>query len=87
MLEKPATCTIDDIDVWINRDRTSEYASLHCGVLGVDWAGSYGFGRWELILDEEGIPHIYTEHMDKNDSKEFSKKILQAILDKAIIEE
>lgn len=84
---KPDKCTVDTVDIWINKSSNIDYQHIKYGVLGVDWCGSYGFGRWELVLDSEGIPHIYTEHMDKQDSKEFSKAILMKILDEAIIEE
>lgn len=79
--------TIDEVDVWANRSDDPNMSHIKHGVLGVDWAGSPGWGRWEMIMDEDGIPHIYTEHMDKRDDKEFSKAILEKVLDVAIIEE
>lgn len=87
LILKPDTIAIDSTDIWLNKDFDGSLPGIKFGVLGVDWSGSHGFGRWEMILDENGIPHIYTECMDKDQSKEFSKAILQNILDKAIIEE
>lgn len=84
---KPEHATVDTVDTWINKDSSIDYQHIKYGVLGVDWSGSFGFGRWEMILDSEGIPHIYTEHMDKQDDKSFSKAILEKVLDIAIIEE
>lgn len=79
--------TVDAVDVWANRSDDPNMSHIKHGALGVDWAGSLGWGRWEMIMDEDGIPHIYTEHMDKGDDKEFSKAILEKVLEVAIIEE
>lgn len=78
---------IDNVNVWANRSDQPEMECIKYGVLGVDWAGSPGWGRWEMIMDEKGVPHIYTECMDSQDDKAFSKAILEKLLDVAIIEE
>ena len=79
--------TVDTVNVWANRSDDPNMSQIKHGVLGVDWAGSPGWGRWEMIMDENGVPHIYTEHMDKGDDKEFSKAVLEKVLEVAIIEE
>lgn len=79
--------TIDTIDVWANRSDDPNMSHIKHGVLGVDWAGSPGWGRWEMVMDEDGVPHIYTECMDSQEDKAFSKAILEKLLDVAIIEE
>ena len=79
--------TVEAVDAWINKSDDEKLACIKNGVLGVDWVGSHGWGRWEMILDSEGIPHIYTEHMDVQEDKSFSKAVLIKLLDEAIIEE
>lgn len=74
---------ITDADIWINRNE-----NCPDGVIGVDWVcPQVGFGRWEMILDKDGVPHIYTEHMDIQNDKAFSETILKKILEVAVIEE
>lgn len=79
--------SVDEISAWINKSDDPKLALIKDGVLGIDWVGSHGWGRWELILDESGNAHIYSECMDKQDDKLFSKKILMKLLEDAIIEE
>ena len=57
------------------------------GVVGVEWYGDPGFGRFELILDEDGKFHAMTEHMDINTQKLFSRDIMNAILRDIIIDD
>ena len=83
--KKKSEKLVDSVDIWINKDANLEV--IKDGVLGADWSGYNGCGRWQLILDANGIPHIYTEHMDNDTNRDFSEAILKAILDKAIIEE
>lgn len=86
----------DDIDymdlveirnAWANRSDDPKMAQIKYGVLGVDWSSPMGWGRWEMIMDENGKPHIYSEHMDKDDAKDFSKAILMRLLEEAVVEE
>lgn len=78
---------VDNVSAWANRSDHPEMECIKYGVLGVDWSGSPGWGRWEMIMDEKGVPHIYTECMDSQEDKAFSKAILEKLLDVAIIEE
>lgn len=61
----------------------------HCpnGVIGIEWSGDIGFGRYELVLEDDGFFHAYTEGLDAEDNKEFTKKILDLLLDKIVVEE
>ena len=76
------TPKIEIEEIWINRHE-------HCphGVIGIDWSGNAGFGRFEIVLDENGVPHAYTEHMDSGDDKAFTKAVLDALVDKIVIED
>ena len=85
--KQKAKATVETIDVWINKSDDAKLACIKNGVLGIDWVGSHGWGRWEMILDSKGIPHINTECMDSHDDKSFSEAILKKLLEEAIIEE
>lgn len=83
--QQKRTFIIDSVNAWANR--SDELDAIKHGVLGVDWVGSPGWGRWEMILDENGVAHIYTECMDSQDDKAFSEAVLKKLLEEAIIEE
>jgi hypothetical protein len=68
-------------EIWI---RVHEYCPN--GVIGIEWSANIGFGRYELILGDDGNLHAYTEYMDKGEDKEFTKMILNALVDKIVIE-
>lgn len=70
-------------DAWANRH--DQYWPN--GAIGVDWScDGVGFGRWEAVFDEDGRMHIDSECMDKGDKKAFSKAILLALLENAVID-
>lgn len=71
-------------EAWANR------IEPHCpqGVFGIDWsAENIGCGRLELVFDENGRAHIYSECMDSNGDKRFTKAVLMKVIEDAIIEE
>jgi hypothetical protein len=68
-------------EIWI---RVHEYCPN--GVIGIEWSANIGFGRYELVLGDDGKLHAYTEYMDKDEDKEFTKIILNALVDKIVIE-
>jgi hypothetical protein len=68
-------------DIWI---RVHEYCPN--GVIGIEWSANIGFGRYELALGDDGKFHAYTECMDKGEDKEFTKMILNALVDKIVVE-
>lgn len=84
MLNKPKDLTADlQIDeIWI-----AKHELCPNGILGIEWSGAAGFGRYELILRDDGLLHAYTECMDKKEDKAFTKAILTALIDKIVIEE
>lgn len=69
--------------IWINRHK--DYVPNGC--IGIEWSGAVGFGRFEIVLDENGTPHAYTEYMDKGEDKKFTKAILNLLVDKIVIED
>lgn len=69
--------------IWINRHE--EYVPNGC--IGIEWSGAVGFGSFEIFLDKDGIPHAYTECMDRGEDKEFTRAILSLLADKIVIEE
>lgn len=52
------------------------------GMLAVSWSSDAGFGHWEAISDGNGKFITYTECMDSNDDKSFSKAILTKVMEK-----
>jgi hypothetical protein len=68
-------------EIWIN-------INSHCphGVIGIEWDSNSGFGQYELVLGHDGKLHAYTEGMDSEEDKTFSKAILQELLNSIIIE-
>lgn len=79
---KKSDIQIYDVEAFSTKNDTYPH-----GVVVVNWDSNIGFGEWKMYFDEKGIPHIYTECMDDEHDKSFSKKILQALLDISIIEE
>ena len=57
------------------------------GVIGIDWSANIGFGRYELVLGDDGMLHAYTECMDRGEDKEFTKAILAELVKKIVVEE
>ena len=68
--------------VWIR-----QYEIYPNGVIGFDWAGSPGIGRYELIMDENDKLHLMSECMDKGDDKNFLKIILDKVTEDIIVDE
>lgn len=68
-------------DIWI---RVHEYCPN--GVIGIEWSANIGFGRYELVLGDDGKLHAYTEYMDKGEDKAFTEMILKALVNKIVIE-
>ena len=56
------------------------------GVFGVEWSSDIGFGRYVLILGDDGKLHAQTEHMDNGEDKSFTKDILHALVEHIVIE-
>ena len=68
-------------EIWI---RVHEYCPH--GVIGIEWSANIGFGRYELILGDDGKFHAYTEYMDKGEDKAFTEMILKVLVDKIVVE-
>ena len=80
-MRKIENLTIDE--VWINRHPEA----CPNGVLGIEWSANVGFGRFEIILDDKGVPHALTEYMDKGEDKAFTEAILAELLKIIVIDE
>lgn len=68
-------------EIWIAKH---EYCPN--GAIGIEWSANIGFGRYELWIGDDGLLHADTEYMDKGEDKEFTKMILEALVDKIIVE-
>lgn len=73
---------IDEVRVWIR-----QHDICPNGVIGFDWAGSPGCGRYELIMDENDKLHAMSEYMDKGEDKNFLKIILDKVIEDIIVDE
>lgn len=73
---------LDEVRVWIRQHEVCPN-----GVIGFDWSGSPGCGRYELIADKEEKLHAMSEYMDKEDDKNFLKIILDKVIEDIIVDE
>lgn len=68
-------------EIWIAKH---EYCPN--GAIGIEWSANIGFGRYELVLGNDGMLHAYTEYMDKGEDKEFTEMILKELINKIVVE-
>lgn len=73
---------LDEVRVWIR-----QHDICPNGVIGFDWSGSPGCGRYELIADKEEKLHAMSEYMDKGDDKNFLKIILDKVIEDVVVDE
>jgi hypothetical protein len=66
---------IDIHEIWM-----AKHEICPNGVLGIEWASDIGFGRYELILGDDGKLHAMTEHMDFPEHKDFTRDVLTALM-------
>lgn len=57
------------------------------GGLRIDWNGAIGFGELDIVFDEKGKAHLYTEYMRSPDDKLFAFNVVKRMIDEAIVEE
>lgn len=57
------------------------------GALRISWDGTAGFGQLDVVFDENGKAHLYTEFMCSQNNKLFAYKVMQRMIDEAIVEE
>lgn len=57
------------------------------GGIGIDWSGDIGFGQWTVWWGEDGKLHADTECLDNNDSKKFTKAILERLVDLIVVDD
>ena len=68
--------------IWIH-----EHEYCPNGVIGIEWSANIGWGRYELVLGDDGMLHAYTEHMDRGEDKEFTKMIMGKLVEKIVVED
>ena len=69
--------------IWINRHEEV----CPNGVIGIEWSSNIGWGSYELVLENDGMLHAYTEYMDRGEDKEFTKAILAELVNHIVIED
>lgn len=79
-MRKIENLSIDEI--WMNKHEICPN-----GVIGIEWSSNIGWGRYELILGDDGLLHAYTECMDRGEDKEFTQAILEKLVEKIVVEE
>lgn len=57
------------------------------GGIRIDWGGTAGFGQLDIVFDEEGKAHLYTEYMCSQNDKLFALNVVKRMIDEAIVEE
>ena len=56
------------------------------GVIGIDWSANIGFGQYVLVVGDDDKLHADSECMDRGESKEFIKALLNKMIDEIIVE-
>lgn len=73
-----------NMDCWANR---FSHEGKEIQVFGIDWDDErYGFGRFEILIDENGKPHLETECMCSNEDKKFAYELMKKLIDIAEVE-
>ncbi len=49
-------------------------------------APNVGFGEWALYWGDDGKLHADTEYMDQDEHKEFTRAIMNALVEKIVID-
>lgn len=57
------------------------------GGFRIEWEGNIGFGQLDIVFDEEGKAHLYTECMCSQSDKLFALNAVKRMIDEAIVEE
>lgn len=57
------------------------------GGFRIEWDGTAGFGQLDIVFDEEGKAHLYTEYMCSQNDKLFALNAVKRMIDEAIVEE
>lgn len=71
-------------DFWVSR---KNHSKEEFQVIGIDWTDKrYGFGRFEIVIDEDGGIYLCTESMCHGNDKEFAYELMAALIDKAIVD-
>jgi hypothetical protein len=57
------------------------------GGIRIEWSGNAGFGVYDLVLQDDGKLHGYSEHMESTEDKYFSKELLRLLHEMIVVEE
>jgi hypothetical protein len=57
------------------------------GAIRIHWCGAAGFGQYDLVIGKDGVLHGYSEHMESNEDKYFSKELLRLLHEAIVVEE
>ena len=79
-MRKIENLSIDDI-------RIRQHEVCPNGVIIIEWSANIGWGRYDLVLGDDGMLHAYTECMDRGEDKEFTKMILDKLVEKIVVED
>lgn len=57
------------------------------GAIRIHWVGDIGFGQYDIMVGEDGKLRGYSERMESNEDKYFSKELLRLLHEKIVVEE
>lgn len=77
----------EDVKIQIDEIWAVNQKVVPGGGIGFSWSGNIGFGEYIITIDENGVPHADTEHMDRGEDKWFTNLILAEFAKKIIIDD
>lgn len=78
---------MNNYQVEIHSVRPASLEACPKGGVLVSWsAPNVGFGEWALYWGGDGKLHADTEYMDQGEDKEFTRAIMNALVDEIVID-
>ena len=56
------------------------------GAIRISWCGEMGFGQYDIVIGDDGKLHGYSERMECNEDKSFSKELFGLLHESLIVE-